>query len=164
MHTDELRPEGSRVVPPEQNAINRARMELRRAKERAASIKAGTYRPRGFAVNKDKINRNGRPKGIINSVTEYGETYRRLNEERIASGLPALTSATEMLIQAMNDKSVSVEDKIKIAEKLVNFEASRAPQVSVEHVQQVTQEANKVDNADEALQDFLMGLQTKETS
>ena len=162
MLTDEIRPEGSRVVSPEKNAINRARMELKRAKERAAAIKAGTYRPRGFAVNKDKINKKGRPKGIISSVTEYGETYNRLNEDRIAAGLPPLTSATEMLIQAMNDKSVSLEDKIKIAEKLVSFEASRAPQVSVEHVQQVTQEANKVDNADEALQEFLSGLTQKE--
>ena len=162
MHTDELRPEGTFVKSAEERAINLAYMNLKRAKERKAKIKAGTYRARGFAVNKDKINKKGRPKGIVNSVTEYGETYNRLNEERIAAGLPPLTSATEMLIQAMNDKSVSVEDKIKIAEKLVNFEASRAPQVSVEHVQQVTQEANKVDNADEALQDFLSGLTHKE--
>ena len=47
-------------------------------------------------------------------------------------------------------------DKAKIADKLAPFESSRAPIISVEHIQNVTREDEG--DADDALNDFMESL------
>jgi hypothetical protein len=98
----------------------------------------------------------GRPKSIVNRVTEYGALFNQLNQERIDNGLPPLKTAMEVLIEAMQSDELDIKDKARIADKLAPFESSRAPVISIEHVQNI-QKDEEVD-ADEALDDFLTSL------
>ena len=73
----------------------------------------------------------GRP-SPVNKVTEYGALFNRLNEERLAAGLPPLKTAMEVLIEAMQSHELDIKDKARIADKLAPFESSRAPIISIE--------------------------------
>jgi hypothetical protein len=98
----------------------------------------------------------GRPKSIVNKVTEYGALFNKLNDERTSRGLPPLKTAMEVLIDAMQSDELDIKDKAKIADKLAPFESSRAPIISVEHIQNVTREDEG--DADDALNDFMESL------
>jgi hypothetical protein len=97
-----------------------------------------------------------RPKSVVNNVTEYGALFNRLNQERAANGQPPLKTAMEVLIEAMQSDELDIKDKSRIADKLAPFESSRAPIISIEHVQNM-QKDDEAD-ADEALDDFLNSL------
>ena len=97
-----------------------------------------------------------KPKSVVNNVTEYGALFNRLNTERTAKGLPALKTAMEVLIDAMQSDELDIKDKAKIADKLAPFESSRAPIISIEHVNNVNKEEEV--SADDALDDFLQAL------
>ena len=103
-----------------------------------------------------KPNLGGRPKSIVNRVTEYGALFNKLNEERIAKGLSPLKTAMEVLIDAMQSDEIDIKDKARIADKLAPFESSRAPIISIEHVQNISKDEEV--SADEALDDFLMAI------
>ena len=98
----------------------------------------------------------GRPKSVVNRVTEYGALFNQLNEQHIAKGLPPLKTAMEVLIEAMQSDELDMKDKARIADKLAPFESSRAPIISIEHVQNIQKE-DEID-ADEALENFLESL------
>lgn len=97
----------------------------------------------------------GRP-SPVNKVTEYGALFNRLNEERIAMGLPALKTAMEVLIEAMQSNELDIKDKAKIADKLAPFESSRAPIISIEHVQNM--QSQEETDAAGAMENFLESL------
>jgi len=98
----------------------------------------------------------GRPKSIVNKVTEYGALFNKLNDERTSRGLPPLKTAMEVLIDAMQSDELDIKDKAKIADKLAPFESSRAPIISVEHIQNVTREDEG--DAEDALNEFMESL------
>jgi hypothetical protein len=62
----------------------------------------------------------------------------------------------EVLIDAMQSDAIELKDKARIAEKLATFESSRAPIISIEHVQNI--EKDQEATADEALDDFLESI------
>ena len=95
-------------------------------------------------------------KSPVNRVTEYGALFNRLNEERIAKGLSPLKTAMEVLIDAMQSDELDIKDKARIADKLAPFESSRAPIISIEHVQNINKEEEV--SADDALDDFLLAI------
>ena len=95
-------------------------------------------------------------KSIVNRVTEYGALFNKLNDERSALGLPPLKTAMEVLIDAMQSDELDIKDKAKIADKLAPFESSRAPIISIEHVNNVNREDEP--DSEEALADFLSSL------
>ena len=95
-------------------------------------------------------------KSIVNRVTEYGALFNKLNDERTNLGLPPLKTAMEVLIDAMQSDELDIKDKAKIADKLAPFESSRAPIISIEHVNNVNREEEP--DSDEALADFLNSL------
>ena len=82
--------------------------------------------------------------------------FNKLNKEALADGKPALKTAMEILIEAMQSDKLDIKEKAKIAEKLATFESSRAPIISIEHVQNVMSQEEQ--SADEALEDFLATL------
>jgi len=98
----------------------------------------------------------GRPKSIVNRVTEYGALFNQLNAAHIAKGLPPLKTAMEVLIEAMQSDELDIKDKARIADKLAPFESSRAPVISIEHVQNIVREEEV--SADDAMDDFLDSL------
>ena len=98
----------------------------------------------------------GRPKSVVNRVTEYGALFNQLNEQHIANGLPPLKTAMEVLIEAMQSDELDIKDKARIADKLAPFESSRAPVISIEHVQNIVREEEV--SADDAMDDFLDSL------
>lgn len=98
----------------------------------------------------------GRPTSV-NRVTEYGALFNRLNDERADKGLPPLKTAMEILIEALQSEELDIKEKSRIAEKIATFESSRAPIISIDHVNNVIQKEEEVD-ADEALSDFLSAL------
>jgi len=98
----------------------------------------------------------GRPKSVVNRVTEYGALFNQLNEQHIAKGLPPLKTAMEVLIEAMQSDELDIKDKARIADKLAPFESSRAPVISIEHVQNINREEEV--SADDAMDDFLDSL------
>jgi len=97
----------------------------------------------------------GRP-SPVNKVTEYGALFNRLNDERLAAGLPPLKTAMEVLIEAMQSDELDIKDKARIADKLAPFESSRAPIISIEHVQNV--QRDEEEDADGALENFMQKL------
>lgn len=97
----------------------------------------------------------GRP-SPVNKVTEYGALFNRLNEERLVAGLPALKTAMEVLIEAMQSDELDIKDKARIADKLAPFESSRAPIISIEHVQNTMRDEEE--DADGALNNFMESL------
>lgn len=99
----------------------------------------------------------GRPKSIVNRATEYGALFTQLNEERVEKGLKPLVTAMETLIEAMQpENGLEIKDRARIAEKIATFESSRAPIISIEHVQNLTKDEEL--DADDALDDFLTSI------
>ena len=75
----------------------------------------------------------------------------------LSSGLPGLVTAMETLIEAMQpENGLDIKDRARIAEKIATFESSRAPVISIEHVQNIQKE-EEVD-AEEAMKDFIESL------
>lgn len=149
----EIRPEGTDVSTEEKKAEARARWKAKKAEKTAMKLATGEYVP---METKPSANPAGRPKSIVNRVTEYGALFNRLNEEHIAKGLPPLKTAMDVLIEAMQSDKLDIKEKARIAEKLATFESSRAPIISIEHVQNISKEEEST--ADEALDDFLQAL------
>jgi hypothetical protein len=167
---DEIRPEGSMVSSDEIRQKARDYAKARRAEKKAMKLATGQIEPKeaiDTAPVKDEFDMSnfvprsqkalaGRPKSIVNRVTEYGALFNKLNDERTAKGLAPLKTAMEVLIDAMQSDELDIKDKAKIADKLAPFESSRAPIISVEHVQNVTREDEG--DADDALNEFLDSL------
>jgi hypothetical protein len=157
---DEIRPEGSHVSSEETKRKAREYAAAKRAEKKAMKLASGDKLPRepragGFS---DPANRNtaGRPKSIINKVTEYGATFNKMNEEAISKGIGPMTSAMETLIMAMNSDELDIKEKARIADKLAAFESSRAPIISIEHIQNVNKDEDI--SAEGAMDDFLDSL------
>ena len=150
---DEIRPEGSLLTPPDLLARQKAEKAAARAERRAMRIASGEKMPK---INPDKTPGTGRPKSIVNRVTEYGSLFNKLNEERISKGLAPLKTAMEVLIDAMQSDELDIKDKARIADKLAPFESSRAPVISIEHVQNIVKEEDI--SADDAMDEFLESL------
>ena len=140
-----IRPEGTHVSSDE----DKARSAAQYAEKRAMKIARGEKVPKGVAGP-------GRPKSIVNRVTEYGYLFNKLNQERVDKGLAPLKTAMEVLIDAMQSDEIELKDKAKIAEKLATFESSRAPIISIEHVQNIQKDEEL--GADDALDDFLESI------
>ena len=145
---DEIRPEGSVVSSEKKLAASKARY----AQKKAMKIATGEVIPE----IKTAIAGPSRTKSIVNRVTEYGALFNKLNEERIAKGLSPLKTAMEVLIDAMQSDEIDIKDKARIADKLAPFESSRAPIISIEHVQNISKDEEV--SADEALDDFLTAI------
>ena len=143
-----IRPEGSEVSSEEMKARARAHY----AQKKAMKIATGEKEPK---VGKSH-HPAGRPKSIVNRVTEYGSLFNKLNQERVDKGLQPLKTAMEVLIDAMQSDEIDLKDKAKIAEKLATFESSRAPIISIEHVQNIQKDEEL--GADDALDDFLESI------
>lgn len=167
---NEIRPEGSTVNSAELKRKAREYAKAKRAEKKAMKLVTGKIEPRetpesapvnefdltNFTPRSQKPNPGGRPKSIVNKVTEYGALFNKLNDERTSRGLPPLKTAMEVLIDAMQSDELDIKDKAKIADKLAPFESSRAPIISVEHIQNVTREDEG--DADDALNDFMESL------
>lgn len=140
-----------------EEAKQRARDHARakRAEKKAMKLATGQAEPKGPVgqVNNPK----GRPKSIVNKVTEYGALFNKLNDERVAKGLAPLKTAMEVLIDAMQSDELDIKDKAKIADKLAPFESSRAPVISIEHVQNIVNSEENVSSED-ALDEFMESL------
>ena len=151
----DVRPEGTEVSDEEQKARARQFYQLKKAEKKAMKLATGQHipeDPKPVVTN----NAGGRPKSIVNRVTEYGALFNKLNDERAAKGLGPLKTAMEVLIDAMQSDELDIKDKAKIADKLAPFESSRAPIISIEHVNNVNKEDEV--SADDALDDFLQAL------
>ena len=166
---DEIRPEGSTVSSAELKKKAREYAKAKRAEKKAMKLATGQIEPKAapepepvkdeydltnFTPRSQKA--PGRPKSIVNKVTEYGALFNKLNDERTSRGLPPLKTAMEVLIDAMQSDELDIKDKAKIADKLAPFESSRAPIISVEHIQNVTREDEG--DADDALREFMDSL------
>ena len=147
---DEIRPEGNMVSSEAKRKYSREYAAKKRAEKRAMKLVTGKAEPR------ESFNPKGRPKSIVNRVTEYGALFNQLNDAHMAKGLPPLKTAMEVLIEAMQSDELDIQQKSKIAEKLATFESSRAPIISIEHVQNINKE-EEID-ADDALEDFMNSL------
>jgi hypothetical protein len=153
----EIRPEGSLVSTPEELEKKKHYMRMKRAEKRAMGLATGEQFPKEEKAPKVSTeSQKGRTKSIVNRVTEYGALFNKLNEERLAKGLPPLKTAMEVLIDAMQSDEIDIKDKARIADKLAPFESSRAPIISIEHVNNVNKEEEV--SADDALSDFLTAL------
>jgi hypothetical protein len=166
---EEIRPEGSTVTSEEIKKKARDYAKARRAQNKAMKLATGQIEPKeavetipvdefdmtAFVPRSQKAT-GGRPKSIVNKVTEYGALFNKLNDERTSRGLPPLKTAMEVLIDAMQSDELDIKDKAKIADKLAPFESSRAPIISVEHIQNVTREDEG--DADDALNEFMESL------
>lgn len=149
----EIRPEGSEVSSAKQKAHSKAQY----AQKKAMKLATGQRDPRDtLSDNPQNRHTKGRPKSIVNKVTEYGALFNKLNDERLEKGLSPLRTAMDVLIEAMNSDELDLKEKAKIAEKLATFESSRAPIISIEHVQNISKEEEVT--ADEALDDFLQAI------
>lgn len=147
----EIRPEGSLVTSPEELEKKKRYQKMKRAEKKAMALATGEQFPK-----EEKPKPTSRQKSIVNRVTEYGALFNKLNEERLAKGLPPLKTAMEVLIDAMQSEEIDIKDKARIADKLAPFESSRAPIISIEHVNNVQKEEEV--SADDALDDFLTAL------
>jgi hypothetical protein len=98
-----------------------------------------------------------KPSSVVNKVTEYGALFNSLNEKRIAMGLPALTTAMEVLIEAIQPESdLDIKERARIADKLASYESSRAPIITAEFVQNVN--SREEATVEEAMDDFLQSI------
>jgi len=166
---EEIRPEGSTVTSEEIKKKARDYAKAKRAQNKAMKLATGQIEPKeavetipvdefdmtAFVPRSQKA-AGGRPKSIVNKVTEYGALFNKLNDERTSRGLPPLKTAMEVLIDAMQSDELDIKDKAKIADKLAPFESSRAPIISVEHIQNVTREDEG--DAEDALNEFMESL------
>ena len=156
MFDNTIRPENSTVSTEKQKEYARNYAARRRAEKNALKLATGEFLPQESTGPKKNTNPAGRTKSIVNRVTEYGALFNQLNEARMSKGLPQLKTAMEVLIEAMQSDEIELKDKAKIVEKLANFESSRAPIISIEHVQNINKEEEV--SADDALDDFLQSL------
>ena len=103
----EIRPEGSHVKSEEEKRKAReyaaAKRAARKAERHAMGLVTGRTAPEGFVNNK------GRPKSIVNRVTEYGALFNKLNEAHVEKGLPPLKTAMEVLIEAMHSDELDLK-------------------------------------------------------
>lgn len=152
----EIRPEGTEVTDEATKQRIRDRYKARKAEKKAMALATGERIPKETQKITPNGSSIGRPKSIVNRVTEYGALFNKLNEERIARGLPPLKTAMEVLIDAMQSDEIDIKDKARIADKLAPFESSRAPIISIEHVNNVQKDEEI--SADDALDDFLTAL------
>lgn len=144
-----IRPAGTDVSDEAKKAQARAHY----AQKKAMKLATGKREP----VQAGQTgNPAGRPKSIVNRVTEYGSLFNKLNQERVDKGLQPLKTAMEVLIDAMQSDEIDLKDKAKIAEKLATFESSRAPIISIEHVQNIQKDEEV--SADDALEDFMAAI------
>jgi hypothetical protein len=155
MFDQPIRPEGSDVSSEDKKAQARAyaaqKRAAKKAEKHAMGLATGRTAPTGA------VNKGGRPKSIVNRVTEYGALFNQLNEQRIAAGLPQMVTAMETLMEAMQPESgLDIKERSRIAEKIATFESSRAPVISIEHVQNLVKEEDV--SADDALDEFLDSL------
>ena len=148
----EIRPEGSILTDAEKLEYKKQYQKMKRDQKKAMALSTGEKLPKEPKIPLP----TGRPKSIVNRVTEYGALFNKLNEERIAKGLAPLKTAMEVLIDAMQSDEIDIKDKARIADKLAPFESSRAPIISIEHVNNVNKEEEV--SADDALDDFLTAL------
>jgi hypothetical protein len=156
MFNQPIRPEGSIVSSPEKLQASRDQKALIRAEKKALQLATGQREPtKGSNLITDR-HTAGRPKSIVNRVTEYGALFNKLNDEHVAKGFAPLKTAMEVLIEAMQSDELDIKEKSKIAEKLATFESSRAPIISIEHVQNITKEEDV--SAEDALDDFMQSL------
>jgi len=157
---DEIRPEGSQVSSEDAKRRAREASAAKRAQKKAMKLATGEKLPRDYSntglMNPENRNTAGRPKSVVNRVTEYGALFNKLNEERLAKGLAPLKTAMEVLIDAMQSDHLDIKDKARIADKLAPFESSRAPVISIEHVQNITKEEDI--SAEDAMDEFLDSL------
>jgi hypothetical protein len=145
-----IRPAGTIVSDEKKLAAAKAQT----AQKRAMKLATGQREPKpAFPKNP---NMAGRQKSIVNRVTEYGSLFNKLNQERMEKGLSPLKTAMEVLIDAMQSDEIDLKDKAKIAEKLATFESSRAPIISIEHVQNISKDEEV--SADDALEDFMAAI------
>ena len=173
MFDETIRPENSTASTEKQKDYARKYAARKRAEKNALKLATGEFLPKdgisdkSFLTKQDipppvvrevrkSSNAGGRPKSIVNRVTEYGALFNQLNEARMSKGLPQLKTAMEILIEAMQSDEIELKEKAKIAEKLATFESSRAPIISIEHVQNISKEEEV--SADDALDDFLQSL------
>jgi hypothetical protein len=152
---DEIRPEGKTVSTEKEKEYARAYAAKKRAEKRAQKLATGQALPKEPKPAPATAS-PGRPKSVVNRVTEYGALFNKLNDEHIAKGFPPLKTAMEVLIEAMQSDELDIKDKAKIADKLAPFESSRAPIISIEHVQNISKEEEVT--ADDALEDFMESL------
>lgn len=170
-----IRPENSTISTEKQKDSARKYAARKRDEKNALKLATGEFLPKDDISDKSFLTKPdipkkeiilkearksfhpaGRPKSIVNRVTEYGALFNQLNEARMSKGLPQLKTAMEVLIEAMQSDEIELKDKAKIAEKLATFESSRAPIISIEHVQNISKEEEA--SADDALDDFLQSL------
>ena len=157
MFNQPIRPEGSIVSSPEKLQASKDQKALIRAEKKALQLATGQREPKGNLVDHpEHRHMAGRPKSIVNRVTEYGALFNKLNDEHVAKGFAPLKTAMEVLIEAMQSDELDIKEKSKIAEKLATFESSRAPIISIEHVQNITKEEDV--SAEDALDDFMQSL------
>ena len=173
MFDETIRPENSTASTEKQKDYARKYAARKRAEKNALKLATGEFLPKDKISDKSFLTKQdipppvikearkytpagGRPKSIVNRVTEYGALFNQLNEARMGKGLPQLKTAMEILIEAMQSDDIELKDKAKIAEKLATFESSRAPIISIEHVQNISKDEEV--SADDALDDFLQSL------
>jgi hypothetical protein len=149
----EIRPEGTNVTDADKLAQKKEYVERKKAQKKAMALATGEKFPKESKTSEAP---RSKLKSIVNRVTEYGALFNKLNEERLAKGLPPLKTAMEVLIDAMQSDEIDIKDKARIADKLAPFESSRAPIISIEHVNNVNKEEEV--SADDALDDFLTAL------
>ena len=148
----EIREEGSQITDEATKQRVRDMHKAKQAEKKAFALATGGKLPREGVAH----GTTGRPKSIVNRVTEYGALFNKLNDERVSKGLSPLKTAMEVLIDAMQSDEIDIKDKAKIADKLAPFESSRAPIISIEHVNNVNKDEEI--SADDALDDFLTAL------
>jgi hypothetical protein len=157
MFDQPIRPEGSEVSDPKKKESARAAYKAKKAEKKALAIASGKREPHAGPAEGSVHNPKGRPKSIVNRVTEYGALFNQLNEQRTSAGLPPLKTAMETLIEALQSDELDIKDRARIAEKIAAYESSRAPVISIEHVQNVVNSEDTVD-AEDALDDFMESL------
>lgn len=148
----DIRPEGSLLTDAEKLEYKKKYAKMKRDQKKAMALATGEKMPKEPKLSQP----TGRPKSIVNRVTEYGALFNKLNDERVAKGLAPLKTAMEVLIDAMQSDEIDIKDKARIADKLAPFESSRAPIISIEHVNNVNKDEEV--SADDALDDFLTAL------
>ena len=84
MFDQPIRPEGSEVSSEAKKAAAREIAAIKRAERKAMKLANGEKLPRerGFS-NPENRNMKGRPKSIVNRVTEYGALFNKLNEAHV---------------------------------------------------------------------------------
>ena len=149
----DIRPNGTSVSTEERKKQAREYYHRKKAQQKAIKLATGQQEPK---EKKEVPLLGDRRKSVVNRVTEYGALFNKLNDERTSKGLPPLKTAMEVLIDAMQSDELDIKDKAKIADKLAPFESSRAPIISIEHVNNVQKDEEV--SADDALDDFLQSL------